>query len=525
MASVRSIDDALDITLNTNGRVIRNLIHGADTVMSHILHFYHLAAADFVNISPATGILGSPWDDGQGSNAFGTTSACQFVSLTQVNSLVSTGRATYELVESYVAALNMRKEAHTMSAIFSGRHPMQNAIVPGGVTTLFTQCDIDDFRTRLNSIRTFINNYYIPDVVFVATRTDVAGDNWTKYWTVGTNPGRLLSYGEYPDNLTPFIDETDPNAMLISRGIVDYPTNTTAFSSSSIAEYVDYSFYSSPSGLHPSIGVTTPDVDLVSNTSATQYSWLKAPRYGGVAAEVGPLARMLATYTFLNTKTVAETGSTPLGSYVPTLNLGASYDATKLIDATLSAAGVIASTSLTAANLWSPLGRHAARALETKYVADAMYSWLNELTLNQAAGTTDDTRTTYTANVATGSGYVYAKIPKATVHGQGLAEAPRGALGHWITIQGKKIANYQCVVPTTWNACPKGNGAVRGPAESAMIGIPAAVGANTNDAIVNIARMLHPYDFCIACAVHVVNPEGKEITKFKMDLDGGIKPL
>jgi len=250
MASVRSIDDALSITLNTNGRVIRNLIHGADTVMSHILHFYHLAAADFVDVSPASGILGSPWDDGQGGAAFGSTSTVGFISLTGINALTTTGRLTGELVESYVMALNKRKEAHTMSAIFSGRHPIQNAIVPGGVTTIFTQSDIDLFRTKLNGIRDFINAYYIPDVLFVATRTSVGpqADNWMKYWGVGTQPGRLLSYGEYPDSGEPFSKITDANAMLLSRGVVDFPATPLAFNSASIAEYVDHSYYSSPSG-------------------------------------------------------------------------------------------------------------------------------------------------------------------------------------------------------------------------------------------------------------------------------------
>jgi hydrogenase large subunit len=527
MASVRSIDSALGITLNTNGRVIRNLIHGADTVMSHILHFYHLAAADFVNVSPAAGILGSPWDDGQGGAAFGAMSDCQLLSLTAVNTLVSTsaGRLTGELVESYVMALNKRKEAHTMSSIFAGRHPIQNAIVPGGVTTIFTQSDINDFRTKLNSIRDFINAYYIPDVVFVATASNVGGEDWTKYWGVGTNPGLLLSYGEYPDNGGPFNLEA-ANAMLLSRGVVTYPTTYSAFDTNSIAEYVDYSYYSSPSGLHPSAGATTPDVSLVSSTTAQQYSWLKAPRYGGAAAEVGPLARVLASYTNTNPHTMTESGSSvTLGTAVSALTLGATYTVTGLVDATLAAATLLAGSTVGAAELWSPLGRHAARALECKMVADAMYSWLDDLTLNHTAGTTANSREVYTSTVNTGSGYVYVKIPKATVNGEGLAEAPRGALGHWITIQGKKIANYQCVVPSTWNCCPRGNGNVTGPAESALTGVPASTSIDPNSAICNIARMLHPYDFCIACAVHVVNPEGKEIAKFKMDLDGGIKPL
>jgi hydrogenase large subunit len=517
---VRSVDDALSITLNDNGRILRNIIHGADTVMSHILHFYHLAAADFVNISPAAGVLGGPWDGGYGQQAFGTTTACQFVSLTQTNSL--NAGITTELVESYVEALNMRKEAHTMGAIFSGRQPIQNAIVPGGVATIFTQSDIDDFRTRLNNVRSFINKYYIPDVVFVATRTNVGGENWTNYWGVGTAPGMAVSYGEYPDNNGPFSKETDPNAMLISRAVVTYPTGTQTFNSALITEDVNYSFYTSPSGLHPSAGQTTPMADSVlasAIANGPQYSWLKAPRYNGSVAEVGPLARMLATVLMGNTKTVSDTdgGVTSLNSVlgIPASN---PYTATDLVTDTIAAANTIAGAALTTANLWSPLGRHAARALECKYVADAMYSWLDSLTLNWATTTTGQgTRDPFTNTVVTGSGYTYVKIPKGTLKGEGLTEAPRGALGHWITIMSKKVANYQCVVPTTWNASPRDSAGNAGAAEQVLVGVPAATGANVNDAIVNIARMLHPYDFCIACAVHVVTPEGKEIAKFKVN--------
>jgi len=544
MASVRSIDDALSLTLTTNGRVLRNLIHGADTVMSHILHFYHLSAADFVDISPAAGVLGSPWDDGLGTggHAFGATSDCKFVSLTQVVALANAtnGRVTGELVESYVMALNMRKEAHTMGAIFSGRQPIQNAIVPGGVSTLFTASDVLNFRGKLNTIRNFINRYYIPDVVYVATRSTGAGlgEDWSKYWFVGTNPGLLLSYGDYPLSgaEAPFRTITDNDKMLIARGLSTYNSTALAtFHSASIAEYVDYSYYSSPTGLHPSVGVTTPDVSLVSSTSAhNQYSWLKAPRYGGNSAEVGPLARMFATYLSTTTREglaacpkVVEAQSYSLGNIHSALSLpAAGYTAAQLVDAALAVVSAVANTTVGVFQLFSPLGRHAARALECKYVADAMYSWLDDLTLNHDTTSVATGAGAYTATFKTGSGYVEHTMPKAISYGEGLAEAPRGALGHWIKIANKKIANYQCVVPSTWNCGPKGGtGAQRGPAESVLQGIVASASHNADDAICNIARMLHPYDFCIACAVHVVAPDGKEITKFEMGLDGKTKKL
>jgi len=524
MASVRSIDSALNITLNTNGRVLRNLIHGADTVMSHILHFYHLSAADFVEISA----LGSPWDDGSGGLAFGTTTNVTMVSLLTQNPL--NGGITKELVESYVMALNMRKDAHSMGAIFSGRQPTSNAIVPGGVTTIFNETDITNFRTKLNKIRNFINAYYIPDVVFVATRSSIPNP-YTAYWGVGTAPGRLLSYGEFPlaGAEAPFNTITDNSKMLLHRGVCDWNNSATpaftTFDTTQIQEFVDSSYYSSADGLHPSVGVTTPlkgSALSAAMAGVTRYSWLKAPRYGGIAAEVGPLARMMATHRSGATQTaVSQAGTTNLQTYLLGGTLAEPYTASQLITYALTQANAVANTALTAQHLFSPLGRHAARALECKYVADAMYSWLNELTTNNLTTDAAD-YAPYTTSQATGSGYVYKAIPKATVMGEGLAEAPRGALGHWITIQSKKIGNYQCVVPSTWNACPAGN-TVKGPAEAVLQGLN--VGTIENDAICNIARMLHPYDFCIACAVHVVTPEGKDIAKFEMGLDGKIKKL
>jgi len=504
--------------------MLRNLIHGADTVMSHILHFYHLAAPDFVDASA----LGSPWDP-----MFGSLSNCELYPVTSNNPLGST---PWTILNSYVTALDIRREAHTMSAILSGRHPIQNAIVPGGATTLFTQSDINNFKGHLNTIRNFINLRYIPDVVFVAT-TCLPKDDWTKYWTVGTNPGHLLSYGEYPlaETATRFWSYTN---LLIARGTVDYPLtfNAANFDVAKIKEYVNYSYYDiADNNKTPDAGTTTPRVDYTGTAGVgdgTHYSWLKAPRYNDLVHEVGPLARMVCSYLAPFRPTVSEAGGSvaALGSnlgspYGTALTITSPYTARSLVSVAMGAIDTVVTTrSITLGNLYSPLGRHAARALECKFVADAMGNsvngWIDQLSLNHAIGENG-------ATIATGSGYTYVKIPKNTVLGTGLCEAPRGALGHWITIQSKKIGRYQCVVPSTWNAGPKGGtgatSGARGAAESALMGVQGSANmANTNDAVLNIARMLHPYDFCIACAVHLVTPEGKDIAKFELGADGTV---
>jgi hydrogenase large subunit len=542
MASVRSLDNCLELDWNQgvgtplvqkiteddgttiipdNGRIIRNLIHGADTVMSHITHFYALAALDYVNAS----ILGTPF-------APTYTAGVQLLpaTLTMPNGQF--------VVSNYVESLTMRRKAHTMSAILSGRHPIQNAIVPGGATTLPTTTDIAQFSNLLDTVRNFINTAYIPDVVSVATLG--APYNYSAHWTTGTQPGNLLSYGDYPIQTG-----TNPEVLLFPRAMIQggggapftvhtdgtgTPTNFLG----NVHEYVGYSYYSSPSGLHPSAGQTEPDVSLV-NPANQQYSWLKAPRFGigSLVCEVGPLPRMVAAYARTTGAVlggpldpVVSGAKDPAGTVTvaPLYGLGAfagTYNVSTLVTGALNlvltpALPIVAAPT----HLVSTLGRHAARALECKLLADAMANtqitsgeaWLSQLT---QGGRTLSSPT-----------YIYAKLPKQPKSGAGWAEAPRGALGHWISTDKKRIDNYQCVVPSTWNHSPRDDSGILGAAEQVIRNFGAlSPSGNTDEAVMNCLRLLHPYDFCIACAVHLVRPDGSTIAKVKMDTDGKVTKL
>jgi len=497
MASVRSLDNALEVDvagtptkitddlgvtqIPDNGRIIRNLIHGADTVMSHITHFYHLAALDYVDVS-SLGATFSPTYTGTGAGLLPST----------VTNVLGAS-----IVGNYVKGLSVRRKAHTMSAILSGRHPIQNAIVAGGVTTLATASDMVLFNSLLTEIRDFVNTAYIPDVVTVASVVGAAGGG---LWLVGTDPSNVLSYGEFPIQ-----SGTGAEQLLLSRGLATnfgaaayYTGSGPSALLDQVVEYVGYSYYSSPSGLNPVNGQTTADVTKVNN--GTQYSWLKAPRVkdplGGnpLVCEVGPLARVAASYLVTNPATAPNSASWPTALWT----LPASYTITNLAAGALSAL-----PGVTVAKLFSVLGRHATRALECKFVADAMSTWAGQIS----------------GAALTNPVYVYAKLPVKPKIGKGWAEAPRGALGHWIAIEKKKIVNYQCVVPSTWNHSPKDDLGQNGPAEAALKG--ENVGTSSTDMqVVNILRIVHPYDFCIACAVHMVRPDGSTIAKFKMELDG-----
>jgi len=476
---------------------MRNLIHGADTVMSHITHLYHLSALDFINTSTFPGM--APW----------------IPCYSGVGSVEGSTGVGLALVNNYVAALEIRRKAHVIGAIFNAKHPCGSSPVLGGCTDIVTTEKRAQFARLLDEIRSFINEKYIPDVALVANA-------FSAYWTVGRGCLNTLSYGDFPDPST--------GTLLLKRGRRDSNLTIRTVNPDDIREYVKYSYYSdATTGLHPSSGATEPDTLKMIADPPVAYTWLKAPRIlatGGEANpagstyssgtpiphEVGPLARVLATYG-VGTEQVSQAKNTynTTGSVAACPVTSASpYTLTQLVDLTVSfyeATYHALPNGLT--DLFSPLGRHLARALECKFLADAMggdtgvTSWLSRLVIGNPS-------------------YTQVSIPAGFTSGAGLVEAPRGALGHWINIGDKKIFNYQCVVPTTWNASPKDDLENKGPAEWTLMGqdLDAGGAATTNERILNVLRLLHPFDFCIACAVHLVKADGKELGKASFDSYG-----
>ncbi len=449
-ASVLCLDSAFGIAdkITDNGRLIRNLLLGANYLQSHILHFYHLAALDYVDVTRIA--------DYEGHNP-ALNSIKRFISRGQLGPFVPRYEGDYRLpgevdqaaTAHYVEALDMRRKAQEMLALFGGKMPHNCATVAGGVTEHPTIDKIASFLWRLNEIRDFIDNTYIPDVLAVA-------DSYADYFQVGAGCGNLLAYGVFD------LDGRDPDYLkrkrLLHSGTVSSNLQPGDVEPGRIAEYVKHSWFAdSSTGRYPGEGETTPTPG-----KNGAYSWLKAPRYNGQAYEVGPLARMVVNYVAGD----------------PTV--------TELVDTVLSRfnAGPEA--------LFSVLGRHAARALECKYVADSMADWVLQLTPGEP--------------VYTGS-----TIPEKA-SGMGLVCGPRGALGHWIQIEDHKIANYQCVVPTTWNASPRDDQGEPGPIEQALIGTKVKDQANPFE----IVRIVRSFDPCLACAVHVITPKGKDLGRFRI---------
>jgi len=422
-ASALALDEAFGVTSPDGGRIIRNLILGANFIQSHLLHFYHLASLDYV--------------PGPESPPFLPRYQGDFRLPSEVSQ---------QIVEHYLKALEMRMEAQQMLAIFGGKMPHIATFLPGGVTETPDVDEVASFYSLLSKLKGFIDSTYLPDVLTVA-------EAYKDYFSIGIGCQNLLAYGGFP--LGGEGEKLFPSGVYIA-GQLD------AFDPALIAEYVRYSWYSQrTTGLHPRDGETEPQPTGILKPEA--YSWLKAPRYNGEVLEVGPVARMVIAY---------------LKGSSPAIN--------SLIDSTLG------ELDLPLTSLFSAMGRHLARALECKIIADAMEEWLWQLDLK-------------------GPVYNDAEVPESG-EGAGLAEAPRGAVGHWLRIEGRKIANYQIVTPTNWNASPRDDQGNMGPIEQALIGTPVADPKNP----IEVVRVVRSFDPCLACAVHLIS-SGKKLGTFKID--------
>jgi len=436
VAAALNLDSAFGISdkIPDNARIMRNLIQGAHVAQDHILHFYHLAALDYVDVTDVAKYEGRDLE---------LNSVKDFIARGELGPFVPRYEGDYRLppeinqaaTAHYIEALEIRRIGHEMVSIFSGKIPHSVGIVPGGVTATPTVDMITSFLWKLRRLQDFIDNTYIPDVLAVAGA-------YPDYCEIGAGCRNLLSYGAYD------LEGKEPDLTLrkrlFSQGVTSADLKPGKLDTGKIAESVKHSWYeSSTTGRHPTKGETKPEYG-----KDGAYSWVKAPRYDGKVYEVGPLARVAVTYA----------------SGDPVMK--------KMVD---SALGELKASP---AALFSVMGRHLARALSAKFIADSMEKWLLELKPGEPT-------------------FVEYTIPEEST-GVGLTEAARGALGHWIEIKEQKIANYQCVVPTTWNASPRDDNENPGPIEQAIIGTKIKDKNNPFE----IVRIVRSFDPCLACAVH-----------------------
>jgi len=499
LASVRAVEDALGIKVPKNANIIRNIMFLTQLVQDHVIHFYHLHALDWVDVvsalsadPKATAELNrkvSPKWPLAGTGYYSDTKAVlkKFVDSGQLGIFANAywGHPAYKLppeanlmaVAHYLEALKWQKELAKVHTVFGGKNPHPNYLV-GGVPCAI---DLDDDNSvnieRLNLVKAqieraqqIVEQLYLPDLLAVASF-------YPEWAAIGGGLGNYMTYGDLPQ-----AGIGDTNAFRFPRGAIlgknlgeVLPVDPK--NPDEIREEVGHSWYTYPEGktaLHPFDGVTDPHYtgpkppyEHLDENGA--YSWLKTPRWKGNAMEVGPLARMLVGYA------------------------SGRDDFKEVVNAALSKLGVPATA------LFSTLGRTAARGLESQLCAGWLREEYDRLIANLEAGQ---------AATATTELWEPSTWP-SSVKGFGFTEAPRGSLGHWVHIADGKIANYQAVVPTTWNASPRDAQGTRGAYEAALLGTPMA----DPEKPVEILRTVHSFDPCLACASHVFDPDGRQLAE------------
>lgn len=440
IAAVLALDHAAGIEPPPNGKLIRNLIQGAHQLSDHILHFYHLAALDYVDITQAASYTGSQPELQTMSRFLAAGEWAPFAPRDEGDYRLSL-KENQEVAAHYVKALEVRRRGHEMVAIFGGKIPHSVGVVPGGVTAAPTTDKIIAYWWHLQELQKFINEVYLPDVITLARA-------YPDYLEMGKGCGNFLSYGAYPGQ---------NGEKLFRSGTTSKDLGFQPLNIEKISESVQNAWYEEAPLRHPENGETIP-----AEEKENAYSWVKAPRYEGKVYEVGPLARVLVNYASgeLTTRTLLEAALKEL--------------------------------KVSPQALLSVMGRHLSRALCAQIIAQALPHWLFAL--------------------QPGEPWVSPYQVPETGQGIGLTEAARGALGHWLKVKEKSIANYQCIVPTTWNASPRDETGNPGPLEQALVGLK----VRDLEHPLEIARVIRAFDPCLACAVHCLTPKGETKVKFQI---------
>ena len=515
LASVRAVEDALGIAIPKNANTIRNIMHLVVHVHDHLVHFYHLHALDWVDVASAA--AASPKATSalaQSISAWPKSSPGYFSDVQQkIKGMVGTGQLgpfrngywghpAYKLppeanlmaVAHYIEALNFQREIVKIHTVFGGKNPHPMWLV-GGVPSAINVHDSGASGAvnveRLNLVAgiaeqtlDFISQVYIPDLIAIASYYK----DWFKLGG-GLSSQNLMSYGDLPSRPN---DSSNASLMwprgAILNGNMNELHEIDLKDPEQIHEFVDHAWYDYPDekvGLHPWQGKTEMRFQLGPNSRGGQdgsrieeidegakYSYVKAPRWKGHAMEVGPLARMVIAHA-AGDKYVQE-----------------------LVDGTLE------KLDLPFSALFSTMGRTTARGLESLWAAEKLKEQVAMLQFDIRSGNSD------TANTEKWE----PKTWPATARGVGFCEAPRGSLGHWLHIENGKIGNYQCVVPTTWNASPRDPAGNIGAYEASLLDVPLAVPNKP----LEILRVIHSFDPCMACSTHVIGDDGGLLSDVKI---------
>ncbi len=496
IASVRAVENALGMEIPLNAQYIRNLLITAHSLADHIVHFYQLSALDWVDVVSAlkgdpakASSLGeslSPWP----GNSRKETAAVrkrleEFVKGGQLGIFANGywGHPAMKLppevnllaVTHYLQALDVQRKAHQAVAILGGKTPNIQNLAVGGVANAI---NLDNpstlnmeklfmIRELLTDVTAFVQQVYLPDVCAIGAMYP----EWLKYGAGVVNylavpdlpldgkgtkfdiPGGTIFDGRL-ETLKPIVSFQDP------------------YFRENVTECIARSYYEGDWQKHPWDEKTEPRAPEFDPSG--KYSWVKAPRFQGRPMQVGPLAQVLVGYA---------SGHEPTRRWA---------------DAALATTSKIAGVKLSPAVLHSTLGRHAARAVRCAVMGELALKQWDLLVANIRKGDT--------------SVFVEPRFPSGEQRGFGFHEAPRGTLSHWIVIRDGKIANYQAVVPSTWNAGPRDAKGQAGPYEASLMGNPVADLKRP----LEVLRTIHSFDPCLACAIHMADVKGGEAARVEV---------
>ena len=495
ITSVRAVENAINLEIPINAQYIRNIILAAHALHDHIVHFYHLSALDWVDVTSAlkgdpakTSKLAetlSPWrlnstrELEKVKNKLG-----DFVANGQLGIFTNGywGHPAMKLppdvnllaVAHYLQALEVQRKANQVVATLGSKTPNIQNLAVGGVAnainldnmTTLNMESLYRIKDLLEEVRTFVDQVYLPDVIAIGSMYP----EWLGYGAGVTN------YMAVPDMP---LDTQGTRFDLPGGTIFDGKLGTVKtfqgfgdpYFRDNVSESIAHAWYDGDWTRHPWEEETVPKYTDFQDEG--KYSWVKSPRFQGRPMQVGPLAQMLVGYA------------------------GGHPEITRLVDYALTTASSLAGVKLGPDVLHSTLGRHLARAVRARLLADLALKHWELLVANIGKG-----------DVAT---YVKPEFPKGEQKGFGFHEAPRGALSHWVVIRDGKIANYQAVVPSTWNAGPRDEKGQPGPYEASLVGNPVADPEHP----LEVVRTVHSFDPCLACAIHSHDAEGREVAKVR----------
>lgn len=482
--AIEAVEDAYGIDIPKNADIIRDLMAMALFIQDHVVHFYHLHLLDFVDVPKALQAdpkLTSKEAHKYHKKPFRNSHSHYEEVIAKLKKFIEAGRLgpfsngywghkAYKLnphqnlllLSHYLEALKFQTNISKAIAIFGGKTPHPQSLVVGGVTSVKDMLNpqrLNDYIFIIKEAREFVNRAYLPDMklISLAYRDEIKAKE-------GRADGNFLSVGGY---------EFEDNQRLFCNGIIynhDF-LNIEDFDESKIVQKVDRAWYSD--NIEESVNYTDLNSDgtLKTAKNSDKYSWVKAPRYNNRPMETGPLARVVISYS---------KGNRLIKPFVDEF---------------------LKDTNLELLDLSTTIGRDIARAIETSYICEYIFKLVNRLLQNIKYYNTD----TYTKYDIT------QKSEKRK--GRAFLEVPRGVLSHFVNIENQKIKNYSVIAPTTWNATPKNFDGKRGPYEEALIGIK----IKDTTKPIEVLKVLHSFDPCLACAVHIIDTKGQKLGRFKID--------